>query len=124
MFVRQIIGIGIRLLAIAIVVFNAFVPTTALARPLSADYQMGNENKNFTDVLYQIATCQTSGDLVIANGETCNLPSGTYTYNSIIVQTGGTLIVSGNTSLNQGVTINVPNMTVESGGKVNADGKG
>ncbi len=72
----------------------------------------------------QSASCQTSGDLVVANGVSCSLDAGSYTFNSILVQAGGSLVIKGNTSLNQGVTINVTSLTVESGGSVNADGQG
>jgi hypothetical protein len=35
--------------------------------------------------LYQTANCQTSGDLVIASGQSCSLEAGSYTFNSVSV---------------------------------------
>lgn len=103
---KRYFGIFTRILAVAVVMLNAFNPTPAQA---SSEYQ---------------TACVTSGDLVIATGETCSLSSGTYTYNSVTIQSGGTLLLLGNTSLNQGVTIIANSMTIETGGKVSADGKG
>src|SRR5258706_3179849 len=67
---------------------------------------------------------RTNGDLIIPTGDTCNLAAGTYTFNNLAVQAGGVLNLLGNTSLNQGVTINAANITIATGGKVSADGTG
>jgi hypothetical protein len=69
-------------------------------------------------------TCPTSGDLVIINGESCTLNAGSYTFNSVSIQTGGTLVLNGDTLSNQGVTINVGSLTVENGGTIMSDGLG
>ncbi len=103
--------VALRIAILAAILFNAFIPSPASARTLSANNQ-------------QTVTCPTSGDLMVATGQSCNLPAGSYTFNSITVQTGGTLILQGNPGLNQGVTINTPNMTIEAGGKVSANGTG
>lgn len=72
----------------------------------------------------QTTSCQTSGDLTLGSGQTCSLNAGSYTFNSVTVQTGGTLVLLGNPSSDLGVTINTPNLTVQSGGMINADGQG
>jgi hypothetical protein len=45
--------------------------------------------------LAQFPGCATSGDLVVANGETCELAAGSYTFDSITVQSGGTIVAVG-----------------------------
>lgn len=108
---QQGIRVALRLIILATILFNAFIPSPASARTLSASNQ-------------QTVNCPTSGDLVVATGQSCNLPAGSYTFNSVTVQSGGTLILQGNPSSNQGVTINTPTMTVDANSKVNADGVG
>lgn len=68
--------------------------------------------------------CRTNGDLVIPTGDACSFAAGTYTYNNITVQAGGTLILQGNAGTNQGVVLNAVSITVDLGGKISADGYG
>jgi len=149
---RQRTEISFRVILIATVLFNALIPisvaassvqkpenvnelpafshpTLRIGRPSNNDNSISSGSieesiQRNNNSLYQTANCLTSGDLVIANGETCSLEAGTYTYASITVQTGGTLIIRGNPTLNQGVTINATNLTVAAGGKINASGAG
>ncbi len=72
----------------------------------------------------QFAGCATSGDLVVASGETCELAAGTYTYNNITVQGGGTIVARGDTVGNTGVVINATSITIETNGLFTADGQG
>ena len=68
--------------------------------------------------------CRTSGNLTVVGGDTCTLNSGTYTFDNLTIQAGGTLNFGGNPSTNQGVTINANNLTVNSSGKISADAAG
>lgn len=67
-------------------------------------------------------------DLVIPDGVTCTLASGTYAYNSIAVQSGGTLLLQGNPAVGTqgaGVTLTVTStVTVDAGGLITADQQG
>ena len=72
----------------------------------------------------QADACQAGGDLVLASGEACSLAAGSHTYDSILVQDGGTLYMEGNTTTEEGVSITVDSFTVDSGGLVTADGAG
>ncbi len=82
------------------------------------------ENSPTNTGLLQTTSCQTSGALVISNGETCSLEDEAYTFDSILIQTGGTLILKGNSTLNHGVTISSGSLVIESGGLVSANGQG
>jgi RHS repeat-associated protein len=68
--------------------------------------------------------CGTSGDLVIVSGDACSFNAGTYTFNSVVLENNGTLILWGDPTTNEGVTINTANMTINAGGKVTSDGQG
>jgi uncharacterized repeat protein (TIGR01451 family) len=78
----------------------------------------------------QSTGCTTSGDLVITNGITCSYAAGTYTFNTIIVQSGGILRLTsqdnGDTDYTNdiGVTLNADSLTVENNGLISADGVG
>lgn len=48
--------------------------------------------------------CQTGGDLVISSGESCTLNAGSYTFTSVSVQNGGTLVLKGDSTSNQGIS--------------------
>ena len=92
---------------------------------LARDSKSGKLQFNtYRTSLIQTTSCQASGDLVIANGETCSLAAGTYTFNSIIVQSGGTIVILGDSTSSQGVIINVANITLESGGLIDANTQG
>lgn len=121
---------------LAVLLVSNFAGVTRVSAAQEHSRQQGNalefsETENdphpgdspFNTGLFQ-TSCQTSGDLVIASGETCQLPAGAYTLNSVVVQDGGTLILVGNSSSNQGITVNANNVTIESGGKITADGTG
>jgi len=71
-----------------------------------------------------ITACATSGDLVIGSSETCKLDAGSYTYDSILVESGGILVTVGDTTSGTGVVINATSVTVELGGRITADGLG
>jgi len=73
---------------------------------------------------YEAENCKTSGDMVIASGDICTLYAGEYTFNNVLIQAGGKLMLHGNPTLNQGVTINATNLIVATGGKINASGAG
>ena len=139
--------IALRALLIAAVLFNVFIPISAKAENLqdrnsnsesiatmpSTDHRTGNGDsfrslnesaRNNLIASYQTTNCQptTENDLIIANGETCSLDAGEYTFNNIDVQTGGTLLLHGDTSLGQGVFLHVMNLTVA--GTISTDGQG
>ena len=69
-------------------------------------------NNNDTRQLSRIS-CQTSVDLAVANGISCSLEAGTYPYNSITVQTTGTLILTSNPITTQGMPWNVGTLTTD-----------
>jgi RHS repeat-associated protein len=70
--------------------------------------------------------CRTDGDLMVVSGDTCTFNAGIYTFNNVIVRSSGTLILKGDTTSDPGigVKINAENVTVETGGKISADGMG
>lgn len=68
--------------------------------------------------------CRIDGDLTVVSGDTCSLDAGSYTFDNLLVKTGGTLLIKGNTSANRGVTINATTVTVETGGTISADKTG
>ncbi|MHC1732869.1 MAG: Ig-like domain-containing protein [Bacteroidales bacterium] len=71
--------------------------------------------------------CPAGGETVnfsLSSGQTCELTAGDYVYNTITVQDGGTLILKGDTVANRGVFITAQTITVDSGGKIDADGQG
>jgi len=121
----------LRVLLVVFVLFNAVVPFSR-TNAMSIDGKLGSDseerNDGFWEVLvkgfFQTPSCATSGDLVVPDGETCSLAAGEYTFNSIIIESGGTLIALGNTTLNQGVTINAANIIIHANGKIKADGVG
>ncbi len=82
------------------------------------------EPKPYQVLVEQTTACPTTSNLVVVSGETCSLSAGTHTYDSITVQTGGTILLEGDSSTNTGVTLNVDSLTVESGGLFSADGLG
>jgi hypothetical protein len=81
---------------------------------------MGTES--FNTPPFQTPNCQTNSNWVILNGDTCSLAAGVYTFNSIVVN--GTLILVGDPATGLGVTIDATSITVETGGKISADGTG
>jgi hypothetical protein len=54
---------------------------------------------------YQTTACVTSGDLLITSGTSCSLDAGMYTFDTIAIESSGTLVLNGNVITNQGVTI-------------------
>ncbi len=122
----------VRFVLVTAVLLSAATPLSlASARSTNIDSALGRYDQPggllgtaWFKGLFQTPSCATSGDLVIANGETCGLPSGTYTFTSITVQTGGTLILAGNAGTGQGVTLNAGSLTVESGALIHANGQG
>jgi hypothetical protein len=122
---------ALRVLLVVFVLFNAVVPFSR-TNAMSIDGEFGPDSEERNDGLWEVLvkglfqtpSCATSGDLIVADGETCSLAAGEYTFNSVIIESGGTLIALGNTTLNQGVTINSSNITIEAGGRISADGTG
>ncbi|MEE9508055.1 MAG: hypothetical protein V3V44_02100, partial [Anaerolineales bacterium] len=94
-------------------------PTEASISPNSVP-----EPKPYQVPLEQTTACPTTSDLVVASGETCSLSPGTHTYDSILVQAGGTILLEGDSSANTGVTLNVDTLVIENGGLFSADGVG
>lgn len=100
-FIRTALAVGI--------LFNALTPASSVAAASrrtntvqpepgmgmlgsntlssSSNFRTGSELGN-QNVSYQITSCQTDGDLVIANGETCSLEAGTYSFDSIMCKPG------------------------------------
>jgi hypothetical protein len=83
---------------------------------------IGREDQKLRNAAYDIVSCPMSGDLTIASGETCSLAAGTYNFNIIDIQSGGTLLILGDANANQGVTLNAVNISVA--GKIDATGTG
>ena len=149
---KRPVEIALRVLLIATFLFNAVVPSMdvlasqqpnvpigeSAESPDKADAQsLWNFLKDFgglflepSEKLQQSTNCPTSGDLVVANAETCSLNAGAYTFDSVVIQSGGTLrlISSDNGDTNYtndyGVTLNVNSLTVEANGLITADGQG
>jgi autotransporter-associated beta strand protein len=88
-----------------------------------------------------LGNSMTFGDCVVSNGVVltldCNEGENTFTFNSLTIQSGGTVRCMGNLlAINAaaggvsnsirglGVTLAVSNLTIEAGGSLNADGKG
>lgn len=73
----------------------------------------------------QIDSCSpTYGDLEVITSTTCSLSAGSYIFDSIIVRSGGQLVLIGDPVLEVGVTITATNVTIDSGGYISADGQG
>ncbi len=91
---------------------------------------VGKFFSRLNDIPQQSTGCTTSGDLVIASGVTCTLSAGSYTFNSVVVQSGGTLrllsLDNGDTNYTNdlGLTLNADSLTVEANGLITADGLG
>jgi len=58
------------------------------------------------------------------DGEYCNLSPGGHTYDSVTIQSGGTVIAEGDLDTNSGVTLISDALTIEAGGVLSADGQG
>ncbi|MBK7317717.1 DUF6531 domain-containing protein [Candidatus Villigracilis affinis] len=120
----------LRVLLVFFVLFNAVIPSS-LAKARSKDIfnlpKLTKQDSSLWSELFKglfQTSCLPSGDLIIVSGETCSLTAGTYSYTSITVQTGGTLLILGNATLNQGVIINANEIIIESGGRIDATGQG
>jgi len=150
--VKRQIEIILRSLLIAIVLFNGMLPSGAMAAGLYSPGQTSPGNKSseiaseqtqwtFLDDVgkffagsgdkpQQITSCLTSGYLVLASGETCTLNGGSYTFDSVLIQSGGTLrlasLDNGDTNYTNdlGVTLNTGSLTIQSNGLLTADGLG
>ena len=70
-----------------------------------------------------------AASLMVGSGQSKTLPDNTCGndichFDSVVVKSGGTLFINGQTNGNKGVTINTPYFEVELGGKVDGIGRG
>jgi hypothetical protein len=150
---RVILNKGAHLLLLLAVVLNGFVPSATRAAHAAAAtakapasptvaWQSGYQPPRLTRPIprrgvrpgeiaitlprseNQDVPCPTSGDLLVASGETCYLEAGSYRFDRIVVQSQGLLLLKGDEASGEGVTLNADSMTIESGGAVSADGFG
>jgi RHS repeat-associated protein len=68
--------------------------------------------------------CPLDDDLIVADGVICRIESGTHTYNSITVESGGVIILEGDETTGSGVALSVNTLILEGGGEIRADGQG
>lgn len=69
-------------------------------------------------LLFFAASALRSADLIISNGNSVSLSAGTFSYDTLRVETGGTLVING------AVEIDAASLELQSGGKIDGKGRG
>src|SRR5262249_6431350 len=86
--------------------------------------------RTLTPTITATPVCRTDGDLIIVDGQTCTLNAGSYTFDSIVVHSGGALNLASydngdtNYTNDSGITVEVDTLTIDEGGHISADGLG
>lgn len=70
------------------------------------------------------ATCDSSTDLLIYRDTQCELSAKAYSYNSIVIEAGGKLILTGDPQGKNVTKITVSNLEIKYGGTIDGKGKG
>lgn len=70
------------------------------------------------------ATCDSTTDLLIYRDTQCELAAKAYSYNSIVIEAGGKLILTGDPEGKNFTKITVTNLEIKYGGVIDGKGKG